>query len=332
MFVRKSSHFCMNTSECWSRRDSHVNSDRRDKKKKSGLNAAPLQSIGFSLVVCGLGSLSGEEYSSAGCPSTPSHILFPGWSDSKQPGCVAFLQSPPVAAHQVQGWIQTPWGHRLWPLHHPTLNSSQSGPCHACHVLCAQRCPWLAPPLPARPHPYSSASLLFTPSPCPSFRASASLHLGNLLLSSFFLFWKMDLFGCPGSLLMCGLLSRCGEQGLLSRCGAWALEHSHSSNCSPWAQSVQLLGAGAQAVSLRCTGLVARWHAGPSRSAGGTCVSCIGRWSLYPWATREAPLSFLITYLCLILSGPKLPYPLPSSVFLDTLYPVYWAFPPVCLC
>ena len=40
-----------------------------------------------------------------------------------------------------------------------------------------------------------------------------------------------------------------------------------------------------------CTGLVALWHVGSSRIRGRTHVSCIVRWILYHWATKEAPSS-----------------------------------------
>ena len=36
-------------------------------------------------------------------------------------------------------------------------------------------------------------------------------------------------------------------------------------------------------------GLVAPQHVGSSWTGDRTCVFCIGRWTLYHWATREAP-------------------------------------------
>ena len=35
-------------------------------------------------------------------------------------------------------------------------------------------------------------------------------------------------------------------------------------------------------------GLIAPWHVGSSWARDWTCVSCIGRWSLHYWTTREA--------------------------------------------
>ena len=38
----------------------------------------------------------------------------------------------------------------------------------------------------------------------------------------------------------------------------------------------------------RCPGLVAPWHVGSFWTRNRTCSSCIGRWILYHWTTREA--------------------------------------------
>ena len=40
---------------------------------------------------------------------------------------------------------------------------------------------------------------------------------------------------------------------------------------------------------LWCTGSVAPWHVGSSWTREGTHVSCIGRWILNHWTTREVP-------------------------------------------
>ena len=50
------------------------------------------------------------------------------------------------------------------------------------------------------------------------------------------------------------------------------------------------------------TGLVAPWRVGSSQIRDRTDVSCIGRWILYPWATREAPF-------CCFLMNRKSPGP-----------------------
>ena len=90
------------------------------------------------------------------------------------------------------------------------------------------------------------------------------------------------IFGSAGSSLLWGLCSSCGEQGLLPSFGAWASHCSGLSRCGVWA-----LGTWASVV------VAHRWVS--SRPVGSswirdrTCVSCIGRWILYHWTTREAP-------------------------------------------
>ena len=43
------------------------------------------------------------------------------------------------------------------------------------------------------------------------------------------------------------------------------------------------------------------WHVGSSRTRDQTCVSCIGRWILHQWATREAlDLCFFFLDLCFL--------------------------------
>ena len=80
--------------------------------------------------------------------------------------------------------------------------------------------------------------------------------------------------------------------------------HFHGFSCS-WAQAlglVDLSSCGSQALEHRRSScdakcLVAPWHVGSSqiRTRDRTGVSCIGRWMLYHWATREAPEQLLYT-------------------------------------
>ena len=75
--------------------------------------------------------------------------------------------------------------------------------------------------------------------------------LKALFVFLFFLFLILIneiIFGCAGSLLLCGLFSICDEQRLLSSYGAWASHHcgvpcgaqalgqAGFSRCSVWAQ------------------------------------------------------------------------------------------------
>ena len=61
------------------------------------------------------------------------------------------------------------------------------------------------------------------------------------------------------------------------------------SSCGTRAQQLWLVGSRVQAQQLWCTGLVALWHVGSSRTRAQTRVSCIGRRILSHCATREAP-------------------------------------------
>ena len=53
-------------------------------------------------------------------------------------------------------------------------------------------------------------------------------------------------------------------------------------------QQLPLLGSRAQVQKLQHTGFIAPWPAGSSLIRDRTCVSWVGRWILYHWATREA--------------------------------------------
>ena len=56
-----------------------------------------------------------------------------------------------------------------------------------------------------------------------------------------------------------------------------------------WLLLLQSTGSGAQAQWLQRSGLVAPWHVESSRIRDGTCVSCIGRWTL-PLSHQESPV------------------------------------------
>ena len=77
--------------------------------------------------------------------------------------------------------------------------------------------------------------------------------------------------------------------GQLSRCDVQASHSSDFSCCWAWALGTQVFsGSRAQAQYLWHMGLVAPRHVG-SQIRGRIHVSCIGRWILYHWVTREAP-------------------------------------------
>ena len=54
-------------------------------------------------------------------------------------------------------------------------------------------------------------------------------------------------------------------------------------------QKLELPGSRAQAQQWWCTGLIVPRHVGSSQTRDQIRVSCIGRWTLYDWVTREAP-------------------------------------------
>ena len=92
-----------------------------------------------------------------------------------------------------------------------------------------------------------------------------------------------------GSWLLCGFFSTRSEWGLLSSvvcgdfscCGAQALRCVGFSNCAAGAH------CSAARSALICSSIPVRdW----------THVSCIGRWVLYHWASREAPLPPIDSY------------------------------------
>ena len=116
-----------------------------------------------------------------------------------------------------------------------------------------------------------------------------------------FLLKRLFIFGCAGSLLLCGLFSRCVEQGLLSSCSAL------TSCCDGFSRyracalgHVGFSGCGMCAQWLWRRGLAAPWHVGSSWIRDRTCVPCFGRQIFYPRATRETYSSlFLSLATCL---------------------------------
>ena len=72
------------------------------------------------------------------------------------------------------------------------------------------------------------------------------------------------------------------------RCGAQTLGCPGFVGCGTWTGYLWLPGSRAPARQLWCVGLGALWHVGSSQIRDRTCVSCISRWILYHWATREA--------------------------------------------
>ena len=98
-----------------------------------------------------------------------------------------------------------------------------------------------------------------------------------------------------------GLFSSCGDWGLLCVAVLGLLTAAASRVVErrfrgAQAQYVQLPGSGGQAQQVWSAGSVPPAHMGSSQIRDGTLVSCIGRRTLYHWATREAP-SFLLNPL-----------------------------------
>ena len=81
-----------------------------------------------------------------------------------------------------------------------------------------------------------------------------SLEEPDIKQSLVYFFFNVFIFGCAGSLLLHGFLSRCSQWGPLSSCsartycsgfscGAQAAERKGFSSCSSWAQQLQLWGS-----------------------------------------------------------------------------------------
>ena len=115
---------------------------------------------------------------------------------------------------------------------------------------------------------------------------------------TFFFFKLINLFlsvlrkdaGAFLSLQRVGLLSSCCAQWCgFSSFRARAIGLVGLRSCHTRAQQLQLPGTRAQAQLWRGMGLVALRHVESSQTRDWTCVSCIGRWSLYHGTTRDAP-------------------------------------------
>ena len=89
------------------------------------------------------------------------------------------------------------------------------------------------------------------------------------------------------------MTSRCSG---FSCCTAQALGHVGFSRCGSWALEHRLNSCGT-------LGLAAPQDMKSSQLRIGTCISCIGRWILYRWATREAPAFSFWDYLRLWVPG-----------------------------
>ena len=134
------------------------------------------------------------------------------------------------------------------------------------------------------------------------------LKLVTVLLIILFIHWFI--LGCAGSSLLRRLSSGFENRGLLSSCrerashcggfsrGAQAAGRRDVCNCSACTPQWPFPGsrAGAQESWLiglaqlnTRVGFVALGHAESSWTRNWTCVSWIGRWILYHWASRKAP-------------------------------------------
>ena len=69
---------------------------------------------------------------------------------------------------------------------------------------------------------------------------------------------NVSVFGCAGSLLLCGLLSSCGVWAYFGgfSCRLTGSGHLGGRNCGPWAQLLELLALSTDSI-LECTALVA---------------------------------------------------------------------------
>ena len=115
-----------------------------------------------------------------------------------------------------------------------------------------------------------------------------------------FLHFTLFIFGCTGSLLLCGHFASCGKWRLISTCSVRAFHYDSFSRCRIWAlghtgfsrRSTWVRGCGSWAlehtVSICDVGQAAPQHVESSRTRDRAWVSWTGRQTLYYWATREA--------------------------------------------
>ena len=104
--------------------------------------------------------------------------------------------------------------------------------------------------------------------------------------------WRIPGMGEPGGLP--SMSHRVGQDwsvlaaAAAACCRARALGQEGFSSCDMRAQQLWLPGSRARAQKLWPTGLVALLHVRSSWIRDWTCISWIGSWILYHWATREA--------------------------------------------
>ena len=137
-------------------------------------------------------------------------------------------------------------------------------------------------------HSYEFVSLLSF-----SFFLLSFLKLINLILTVLGLHCCVDFSRCSKRGLLCSCRARAPHCSGFPCCRAQALGCKSFSTCGMWAQQLKFPGSSAQAQQLWGTGLVGLWHVGSSWTRDRTCVSYIGRWIPYHWATRE---DFIIAF------------------------------------
>ena len=82
-------------------------------------------------------------------------------------------------------------------------------------------------------------------------------------------------------------LSSCSERASGCSCREWALG-TRLQEVWPRGPGVSATGSRAQSPWLWPMGLAAPWHVASPWTSDGTRISCIDRWILYHWTTREA--------------------------------------------
>ena len=106
---------------------------------------------------------------------------------------------------------------------------------------------------------------------------------------TFIYFWTLFILTLLGLCCWSWAFSSCSEQGLLL---CWRLLLRNSGSGLGGLQQLWLLGSRAQAQGLWGMGIIAPRHVGSSCLGGCTRVPCMGRRTLYPWATKEG-LTFI---------------------------------------
>ena len=141
--------------------------------------------------------------------------------------------------------------------------------------------------------------------------------------SFFIILFYLFIFGCAGSLLLCGL-PRVVASGAYSGCSVQASRCDGFSHCRTellgmWPSVVAAPGLYSAGIIVGVHGLSCSPVLGSSRTRDQTGVSCIGRQTLYHWATREAwKTDFRIQYHVKILSKNLFVY-WPYCVSINTL-------------